>query len=370
MADSRKFDPYQQITQIGVKLVASGTWPYWLVEFLPQMVIPYKSMFELSCVPIASVVVDEAYALVYQADPIAHWRALGNGNPTLGVTKLASVRGIGIGTMLVGGYVMSKYSMTFIPKLAQSHNPVAHFLAEVLIIPSYRQAALGLISYGSLKAVTVLGLAIWNYFSPKGEKAAGTWDEPHLMQRCLGYTVRLLLTIPMAETLFYYLTDQNVPNLAANWRFQMAAFTTLHAALWTADNYAARPESVPERDIEADNQPVQRGMRWKYIVPAAMMATAYVLSEGMCAYMNLLENKSYCQKNTLGARMGRFAVQVGLPVASYYAITDFIPRSNISIPRLVNSCHTLFRNWRSQPSQQAESPNEDQALLANVVAGK
>lgn len=364
MADARKFSLGQTLTQIGVKFVASGTAPFWLMDFSTNIENPaIKSMYEVSIVPIASILVDEAYALLYQADPTAHWRAIGGDNRMMGGVKLASVRGFAVGGMLTGGYLMAKFSMKFMPKLFQSHNPAAHFLAEVLASLSYREGALAVVTYAGCKGITVIGLKVWNCFIPEREYAAGTWDEPHAVQRFLSYAVRLALTMPMAETIFYYLTDQNLGNLAANWRFQSAMFASLHAALWTADNYAARPEQPVSQDIEAAEVPKTRGIRWQYIVPAALMMGSYVLSEALCAYMNLLEDPAYCKKNTLAARSGRFVVSVGIPVCSYYAITDFIPRTNF-----FKTCHHFFN--RAQPVSAEGVLDENQALLRNVVAGK
>ncbi len=357
MSDSRKISLSQRTTQEVIKFATSTTWPYWLTEFLPNMLIPYKSMFEVSCVPMASIVIDEGYALLYQADPTAHWRAVGGGSLSKGLIKLSVVRGTSMAIFLGSGYVMAEFSMKLIAKLAQSQNPVAHFLAEVLIIPSYRQAALGVLTYGGHKGITAIGLKIWECGWPESEKRAGTWDEPHLVQRGLGYLMRLVLTIPPAETIFYYLKDQNLASLAANWRFQMAMFTSIHAALWTADNYSARPRQSIENDIEAAHQPEQPSIGWQYIMPTVLMMAGYLLTEGMCFYMKALENEGYCQKDTLGARTLRFSVQIGLLMALYYTITDLMPSTKV-----LDSCHTLFQRLRPKPAE------EKQALLTNVVA--
>lgn len=357
MSDSRKISFSQRTTQEVIKFATSTTWPYWLTEFLPNMLIPYKSMFEVGCVPMASIITDEGYALIYQADPTAHWRAIGGGSLSKGLIKLSVVRGASIAIFLGSGYVMAEFSMKFIGKLAQSQNPVAHFLAEVLIIPSYRQAALGILTYGGHKGITAIGLKLWECGWPESEKRAGTWDEPHLVQRGLGYLMRLILTIPPAETIFYYLKDQNLAKLAANWRFQMAMFTSIHAALWAADNYSARPRQSIESDIEAAHRPEQQGNGWQYLMPTVLMAAGYLLTEGMCLYMKALENEGYCQKDTLGARTLRFSVQIGLLMALYYTITDLMPSTKV-----MDSCHTLFQRLRPKPSE------EKQALLTNVVA--
>ena len=173
--------------------------------------------------------------------------------------------------------------------------------------------------------------------------------------------MRLIFTIAPAETIFYYLRDQQLAELAANWRFQMAMLTSVHAAIWTADNHAARPHEIPAADIEAASvpAPVKKGIPWRYIAPAALMVGAYAFSELLCAYMETLDDPGYCKKDTFGARVGRFAAQVAGPVAAAYAISEVIPRINLN-----NSCHAFFQRLRREPAA------EKQALLSNMVAGK
>jgi hypothetical protein len=365
----------QKIGQACLRFTEAVTLPFLVYEVVPALILPYKGMLETSIVPAGHIIYSVTNYLIYTDEPLTYARAVGGGNAAIGLLKMGVSSGTALASMLATGYEASDLGLRYLPVLIQSDNPVAQLVAKILIIDSYRWAAMGVFSYAAYRSINAVCMKFWNCVIEPQEEFESVQNKLNLAQQAGEYVVRWAGALTMTEAALYYLGDFGYRKLAANSRLQLGIMLASDLVRQVGKYFFYTPRSfsalIPEvrddeRDLESGIVPERPKASTKAQVGclmvnqssllAAAWLTTFLMNEFIGSLFSECKPDEECQ---FKQRMERLSMLFAFALVISYA-------SQKVATKISSVCSSSFF---SRPSDEQHSLLDNEETSANLRNG-